>query len=364
LFEAGGARAAGFGDGGFGGALVVAQIDESGFDVGFNAGGGSGGRPFGFDGHGFKLVLELDHHAFGGLAADAGDFREAGEIASANGGHEFFDVHAGENFEGEAGADTGSAKEQLEEMLFAGREKAVEGEGIFADVRVDEQRDFGVEFAECSESGKGHGNEIADAADIHDDLIGPLFQEAAAQESNHRSRVLPRRRRLSTRGPSGRSGFPLVEEGEDIGGGQGAGGLKFTVFLAEEKFASGIEHGDGGNTAIERHIVLLGEIEILVAMADVHVDDHKIFCEGGGDFGTVKGVVEGVAVEAPIGTKDDKNTFVQGRGGMERFVDFLFGVSGGGIEIFLLGSLTQSRGAKGWGEGQGEWMQENQEQCE
>ena len=108
----------------------------------------------------------------------------------------------------------------------------------------------------------------------------------------------------------------------------------------------------------------MGEIEILVAMADVHVDNHKIFFEGRADFGAVKGVVESVAVASPIGTKDDKNTFVRGRGGMERFVDFLFGVSGGGIEIFLLGSLTQGGRAKGWGEGQGEWMQENQEQCE
>ena len=191
MFEAGGARAAaGFGDGGFGGALVIAEIDEGGLDVGFDAGGGSGGRLFGFDGDGFELVLQLDDHAFGGLAADAGDFREAGEITAANGRHEFFDVHARENFEGERGADTGSAEEQLEEMLFAGGEKAVEGEGIFADVRVDEQCDFGVEFAESGESGKRHGNEIADAADIQDDLIGPLFQEAAAQESNHRSRVL------------------------------------------------------------------------------------------------------------------------------------------------------------------------------
>jgi len=47
-----------------------------------------------------------------------------------------------------------------------------------------------VEFAESGESGEGHGDEIADAANVQNDLIGPLFQEAAAQESNHRSRVL------------------------------------------------------------------------------------------------------------------------------------------------------------------------------
>jgi len=131
-------------------------------------------------------------------------------------------------------------------------------------------------------------------------------------------------------GRSGRSGFPLIEEGEDVGGGQGAGGFKLAVFLAEEEFAGGIEHGDGGNTAIKGHIVLFGEIEIFVATADVHVDDYEIFFEGGDDFGAVKGFVEGVAVKAPIGAENDKNTFVRGRGGVERFIDFLLGVGGAG----------------------------------
>jgi hypothetical protein len=177
LFKAGGAGAAtGFGDGGFGGAFVVAQIDERRLDVGFHAGGRSIRRLFGFDADGFELVFQFDDHAFGSLAADARNSREAGEITSANGGNEFFNVHARENFEGEGGADTGSAEQQLEEMLFAGGEKAVEGEGVFADVGVDEQRDFGVEFAESGEGGKRHGNEIADAADVEDNLIGPLFQ--------------------------------------------------------------------------------------------------------------------------------------------------------------------------------------------
>jgi hypothetical protein len=163
---------------------------------------------------------------------------------------------------------------------------------------------------------------------------------------------------------SRRRGFPLIEKREDVGVGQGAGGLKLTVFLAEEELAGGIENGDGGNAALERYIVLLSEIGVFFAAPDIHVDDYKIFIEDGGDFATVKGIVESVAVEAPIGAEDDKNTFVREQGGMERFVYFLFGVDTGGIEIFFLGSLTPSCGAGGCGEGQGEWMQENQEQCE
>jgi len=165
-------------------------------------------------------------------------------------------------------------------------------------------------------------------------------------------------------GPLGRGGFPLVQEGEDVGRGEGTGGLEFAFFLAEEEFAGGIENGDGGNTAIEWHFVLLGKIEILVALTDVHMDNYEILLQGGSDVRAVEVFVEGVAITAPIGAEDDKNTFVRGRGGMERFGDFLFGVGGGGIEIFLRESRTRSRGARRRGERQGERMEEDQEQHE
>jgi len=85
-------------------------------------------------------------------------------------------------------------------MFFALGEKAVEREGILADVSVDEQSDFGVKLTHGGEGGERDGDEIADAADIEDDLIGALFEEAAAEESDHRMKVLPRRERVSTRG--------------------------------------------------------------------------------------------------------------------------------------------------------------------
>lgn len=100
-FEVGGASLAlGFRDGSIGGAVVIAKIDESGLDVGFGTGGRSGGGLFFFDGDSFELVLEFDDHAFGGLAAYAGNLGEAPEITAADGRNEFLDVHAGENFQG------------------------------------------------------------------------------------------------------------------------------------------------------------------------------------------------------------------------------------------------------------------------
>jgi hypothetical protein len=200
FLEAGGAGLAfGFGYGGIGGALVVAEIDEGGLHVGFDAGGGCGSWLFGFDGHGFKFVFQLHNHALSRFASDARNFGETSEIAAADGGDEFLDVHTGKDFEGQARANTGGAKEKFEEMLFALGEKAVEREGVFADVSVDQERNLGVEFAKRGEGGKRNRDEIANAANIEDDLIGSFFEETAAEESDHRRKVLPPSVRLSTR---------------------------------------------------------------------------------------------------------------------------------------------------------------------
>ena len=94
-------------------------------------------------------------------------------------------------FRASDGTDAGRTEEKLEEMLFALGEKTVEGKSIFADVGVDQQRDFGVEFAESGEGGERNGDEIADTANIEDNLIGTFFEEAAAEESDHRMKVLP-----------------------------------------------------------------------------------------------------------------------------------------------------------------------------
>jgi hypothetical protein len=84
-------------------------------------------------------------------------------------------------------------------MLFAGGEKAVECQSIFADMRVDEKSDFGVKFTEGGKGGKRNGDEIANTGDIENDLIGTFFEEAATEESDHRMKVLLRWEEVSTR---------------------------------------------------------------------------------------------------------------------------------------------------------------------
>jgi len=133
----------------------------------------------------------------------------------------------------------------------------------------------------------------------------------------------------------GRSGLPLVKEGEDVFGGHGASGFEFTAPLAEEELAAGIEDGDGGDTAVERDFVFFGDVEILVHLSDVDMDDEERFVEGGSDFRAVEGFIENMAIETPVAAKDDENTLVGSGGGFDSFRDFLVGIDVGGIEIFL-----------------------------
>jgi hypothetical protein len=84
-------------------------------------------------------------------------------------------------------------------MFFTGGNKTVEDESIFADVRVDQERDFAVEFTERGVSGKRHLNEVPYAAHVYDNLIRPPVREPPAKLSNHRSPVLPQRQPVSTR---------------------------------------------------------------------------------------------------------------------------------------------------------------------
>jgi len=85
-------------------------------------------------------------------------------------------------------------------MFFAGGEKAIEGQRVFANVGVDEQRHFSVEFAECGVRGERNGDDVADTSDIDENLIRPFVSEPAAKLSDHRSPVLPLFFRPSTHG--------------------------------------------------------------------------------------------------------------------------------------------------------------------
>src|SRR5260370_42182356 len=85
-------------------------------------------------------------------------------------------------------------------MFFAGGEKTVEREGVFAHVGVNQQRDVGVQIAERGEGGERDLYEVADAAYIDEDLIRALVGEKSAKLANHRRRVFSSAAGVSTQG--------------------------------------------------------------------------------------------------------------------------------------------------------------------
>lgn len=127
-------------------------------------------------------------------------------------------------------------------------------------------------------------------------------------------------------------------------GGHGAGGFEFAAFLAEEERAVGIEDGKGRDAAVERNFIFLGDVEIFVVVADVDMDDEVELVQKGRDFGTVKGFVENVAIEAPVTAKDDEDALAGRGGGFESRGNFFGGVGIGGIDVFVGERLTETRG--------------------
>lgn len=173
---------------GFG--LFVAEGDEAEDGVGLSfllwivsAFGGAGGLP-GIDDADF--VLELEHDAFGGFAADAFDAGEGFHIAADDGVFEGGDGHAAEDAEGHLGADAGDAvHEEAEEIALVCSDEAKEGVVAIGDVVVGEKLHFFTGMRELVEGGEGDEDEVAHAIDVDGGTVRESFGEAAAKKSDH-----------------------------------------------------------------------------------------------------------------------------------------------------------------------------------
>src|SRR5438445_10292504 len=66
-------------------------------------------------------------------------------------------------------------------------------------MRVDQQGDFGVQFAKRGEGGERNLHQVADAAYIDEDLIRAFVGKASTKLANHRERVFSSAAGVSTR---------------------------------------------------------------------------------------------------------------------------------------------------------------------
>src|SRR5437879_13252931 len=84
-------------------------------------------------------------------------------------------------------------------MFFARGDKSVQRQRIFADVGMNQEVHFGVQLAERGVRRQRHLHEVPHAAHVQEPLIRSFFGKAPAKLANHRSPVLTRSLRPSTR---------------------------------------------------------------------------------------------------------------------------------------------------------------------
>jgi hypothetical protein len=187
-------------DGLLGDGAGVSEVDEGGEGV---LAGGADGDVFGVGGvgcgHIVELVLELEDDALGGLFADAGDAGEHAEVVGADGADEALGGDAGEDGDGELGADAGDGDKLFEEALLLRGGEAEEGDLVFADVGVDVEGGLGAFGWEFGEGGDGDVDVVAYAGAVDDGLVGRFGEELAAEVSDHLVIVLGVSRRINGR---------------------------------------------------------------------------------------------------------------------------------------------------------------------
>ena len=106
-------------------------------------------------------------------------------LAAPDGANQIRRRQAGEHLHRQLGPDAAHPDQLFEQRLFVRREKAVERQRVFANVRVDAQPHLRAGIGQMSERRDRDDDVIADAAGFDDRLVGMLLDQNAAQQSNH-----------------------------------------------------------------------------------------------------------------------------------------------------------------------------------
>lgn len=127
--------------------------------------------------------------------------------------------------------------------------------------------------------------------------------------------------------------LPLLEEGGDGGGIHVAHPLELAGSLAVEKVAVGVEDGEGGDAAFKRDVVLVGEIGVVVVVADVDVDEDVAGVEERVVGLLMEVEIEDLTVAAPVTTKVEDDALVLAGSGSKGVADFGVGVGGFVVDV-------------------------------
>src|SRR5690242_16720399 len=146
-------------------------------------------------------IAQLDHHAFGGLLADAGDARERGDVAALHEPRELVDADARQHRQRDLRADAGHLLQGAEQAAFGLAQETVQRDRVFLHRVVRAQAHFAAELGQVEERRHRRLEFVADTADVEHEPRRLLGDEHALEAPDHRrrlhaSRGRPRRCRL------------------------------------------------------------------------------------------------------------------------------------------------------------------------
>lgn len=143
--------------------------------------------------------------------------------------------------------------------------------------------------------------------------------------------------------------------GQEAGYGRGlhaAHGFKLAGLLAIKQSAFFAEHGECRHALAEGDAVPFGDVQVLIHVADVDVDQHKIGIENGQILRVVEVDIQHLTVSTPVASEIEQNPLVGLGRGPERGGDVGLGLRGIGID-FAAGGVSRA-GHKRQSGGEGE----------
>src|SRR5580704_3028434 len=125
--------------------------------------------------------------------------------------------------------------------------------------------------------------------------------------------------------------LPLIQKLGNGGWIHTAHRLEFTVLLAVEYPPMLIQNSEGRHSTLQRNVIFGGKIEILVVVANIHMNQHVVIVEQR-QIGLLVNVdIQYLAVSAPVSAEVENNVLVRGRCRFDRLGDI--GMSVGGCRV-------------------------------